>query len=229
MRKTITNLETIRGQTQGEKEKAESDLNELIEKYGENPDDEEIKDQMTSLKSTISVCEGKIQRIEESISGANSAIQNKQNIINQYKNDLTTLQQALKNANDHNAAIDAELKPKKDKLKENKEKIEKLQKEIYDLKHPKPPVKPETKPEPRPYIPIIPSEPVKNKVSLVKILKLRQALDENRTVVKAAELLLEISPEKVADVKPQLLKLIKESKELCQKAEKILAENDYDF
>lgn len=59
------------------------------------------------------------------------------------------------------------------------------------------------------------------------LFKLRQALLRNRTVIKAAELLLEIAPEKVKDVKPQLLKLIKEAKELCRLAENMLVANGY--
>lgn len=59
------------------------------------------------------------------------------------------------------------------------------------------------------------------------LFKLRQALLRNRTVIKAAELLLEIAPEKVKDVKPQLLKLIKEAKELCRLAENMLAAYGY--
>lgn len=66
-------------------------------------------------------------------------------------------------------------------------------------------------------------DPKVNKPSSLELLKLRQALLRNKTLIKAAELLLKIAPQRVADIKPQLLKIIKEAKELCKQAEKILA------
>lgn len=69
----------------------------------------------------------------------------------------------------------------------------------------------------------------KKTLSAKTVLRLKEAVERSKTAIKAAELLMEIAPKKVADVKPQLLQLIKKSKELQKIAEKILAENGYAY
>lgn len=64
----------------------------------------------------------------------------------------------------------------------------------------------------------------KKHLSAKTILNLKKAVARNKTVVKAAELLLDIAPQRVAKVRHKLVKLIKESKELIKLAEKKLAE-----
>lgn len=51
---------------------------------------------------------------------------------------------------------------------------------------------------------------------------LEKAVNENKTRIAAANLLLEMAPKKVADIKDQLLTLIKESEDLIKLAEKVL-------
>lgn len=69
---------------------------------------------------------------------------------------------------------------------------------------------------------------VENKVEDEKIKlqrkRLEKSLEENRIAVKAAKLLLDVAPEKVASVKPDLLKLIKNSEALAIKAQAALDE-----
>lgn len=56
--------------------------------------------------------------------------------------------------------------------------------------------------------------------------RLQKSLEENRIAVKAAKLLLDVSPEKVKSVKADLLKLIKNSEALAVKAEEALKKLD---
>lgn len=55
-----------------------------------------------------------------------------------------------------------------------------------------------------------------------QIKRLEEAKQKNKTSVEAARLLLDIAPEKVKDVKGQLLKLIKESEDLVKMADKLI-------
>lgn len=64
----------------------------------------------------------------------------------------------------------------------------------------------------------------KTKMSKEARRNLEKAVEENKTRVAAANLLLEMAPKKVADIKDQLLKLIKESEDLIKLAEKALQE-----
>lgn len=57
-----------------------------------------------------------------------------------------------------------------------------------------------------------------------QIKKLEEAKQNNKTSTAAARLLLEIAPEKVKDVKGELLKLINESEELIKMADKLINE-----
>lgn len=69
---------------------------------------------------------------------------------------------------------------------------------------------------------------VENKVEDGKVKlqreRLQKSLNENRIAVKAAKLLMDVAPQKVAAVKPQLLKLIENSEALVAKAQKALDE-----
>lgn len=56
--------------------------------------------------------------------------------------------------------------------------------------------------------------------------RLQKSLEENRIAVKAAKLLLDITPEKVKPVKAELVKLIKNSEALAVKAEEALKKLD---
>lgn len=51
---------------------------------------------------------------------------------------------------------------------------------------------------------------------------LEQAIFDNRSQARAAELLLELTPEKVADIEPQLQQLIDESNALLEQAQRAL-------
>lgn len=55
---------------------------------------------------------------------------------------------------------------------------------------------------------------------------LEEAIFENRSRARAAELLLEMTPEKVADIAPQLEQLIEESNALLEKAQLALDQLD---
>lgn len=57
-----------------------------------------------------------------------------------------------------------------------------------------------------------------------QIEKLEDAVARNKVAVKAVNLLFEVAPKKVAPIKGQLLKLLRESEELVKMAEKLLAE-----
>lgn len=71
---------------------------------------------------------------------------------------------------------------------------------------------------------------VENKVEDEKVKlqrkRLEKSLEENRIAVKAAKLLLDITPEKVKPVKAELVKLIKNSEALAVKAEEALKKLD---
>lgn len=58
----------------------------------------------------------------------------------------------------------------------------------------------------------------------LQIKRLEEAKEKNKTSIEAARLLLDIAPEKVKDVKGELLKLIKESEELVEMADKVINE-----
>lgn len=58
----------------------------------------------------------------------------------------------------------------------------------------------------------------------LQIKRLEEAKEKNKTSIEAARLLLDIAPEKVKDVKGQLLQLIKESEELVEMADKVINE-----
>lgn len=57
---------------------------------------------------------------------------------------------------------------------------------------------------------------------VIRTAKLRQAIDNNKTKVSAAKLLLKLAPQKVAKVRGVLLNLIKDSEALIKKAEALL-------
>lgn len=56
----------------------------------------------------------------------------------------------------------------------------------------------------------------------IQNIKLREAVERNKIRISAARLLLETAPKKVANIKGQLLNLIKESEALIKAAEAIL-------
>lgn len=58
----------------------------------------------------------------------------------------------------------------------------------------------------------------------LQIKRLEEAKEKNKTSIEAARLLLDIAPEKVKGVKGELLKLIKESEELVEMADKVINE-----
>lgn len=58
----------------------------------------------------------------------------------------------------------------------------------------------------------------------LQIKRLEEAKEKNKTSIEAARLLLDIAPEKVKDVKGELLQLIKESEELVEMADKVINE-----
>lgn len=53
-------------------------------------------------------------------------------------------------------------------------------------------------------------------------IKLQETIEKNRITTAGAKFLLKNSPKKIAHVRPQLLKLIKESEEICSQAENVL-------
>ena len=57
--------------------------------------------------------------------------------------------------------------------------------------------------------------------------KLKQAIIKNKIMIKAAKVLLELAPEKVSSIRPQLLKIIEESNQLVKLGQNILIENGY--
>lgn len=57
--------------------------------------------------------------------------------------------------------------------------------------------------------------------------KLKQTIIKNKIMIKAAKVLLELAPEKVSIIRPQLLKIIEESNQLVKLGQNILIENGY--
>lgn len=55
---------------------------------------------------------------------------------------------------------------------------------------------------------------------------LEESIFENRTQARAIEILLEMSPDKVADIEPQLQEMLAQSNDLIAEAQSVLAEID---
>lgn len=238
-------------------EKAEQACNELEEKidsinndyktinkrYKEFKTDLEAKeDKNQELEFKIGVINKKIKKNESKIKVLNSKLEaNNAKVLNKYKENANKEIDGLSNLSVEEKKVAKDKVHKADTVEKVNQALENAKK-LAEKNLAKAKEEERKNKEKKDYNPILPNpdynyylggdkdkDTKKKTLSAKTVLRLKEAVERSKTAIKAAELLMEIAPKKVADVKPQLLQLIKKSKELQKIAEKILAENGYAY
>ena len=238
-------------------EKAEQACNELEEKidsinndyktinkrYKEFKTDLEAKeDENKKLEFKIGLINKRIKKNESKIQALNSKLEaNNTKVLNKSKENANKEIDGLSNLSEEEKKVAKDKVHKADTVEKVNQALENAKK-LAEKNLAKAKEEERKNKEKKDYNPILPDpdynyylggdkdkDTKKKTLSAKTVLRLKEAVERSKTAIKAAELLMEIAPKKVADVKPQLLQLIKKSKELQKIAEKILAENGYAY